>query len=502
MSMEEPSSSPAPGAPAPEAPAPRSFGDLFSESLSTYGGALAVLAGIALAALVPLALFEAAAWAGREYPGASETWSAARDILFPLGALVLNILIYPVMMGALIHTAVRRQEGRAVGVLDAYSCAMGTAGRLIGAYLLMGVMLMLIALPFLVLFAVFALVGTGWIWLGILVLLVALPLAIYFGVKWMLALQAVLLEGSGPWEGLKRSSALVSGNWWRSFGFFLLLSVLPSLILGIVVRAILAAASAGGFASTLVQGIIPGVITTPLSAVSLTVLYFDLRARKAQPPPQLTIAGIDVPQPSAPTPPGPETNPPAPVAEPALSTPVAPAQPTRKPRLKLWMVLVAVAVVLAAAVTSVVLWQRGRADDREFLVWVESLSTGERVEVSGGDLEAIEFTDFAIVVECAGTVEAAGEENTVVISRGDAREVARVRVFAQPGTVDDLTGDPVSHLPQLDPANELSVEVGIMDEHQILVSSPTGSFPAASQIVLSLHYEGDGALSVATVFTA
>ncbi len=500
MSMEEPSTNLTPGAPAPEAPAPRSFGDLLSESLSTYGGALAVLTGIALAALVPLALFEAAAWAAREYTGTDDTLSAAQDLIFPLGTIGLNILIHPVMMGALIHAAARRHDGRATGVLDAYSCAMGTAGRLIGAYLLMLVMLMLVALPFLVFFAVFAVLGAGWVWLGMLLLLVGVPLAAYFGVKWMLVFQAVLLEGSGPWEGLKRSSALVSGHWWRSFGFFLLISVLPSLILGLAVRAILSAASVGGFAGTVVQGLIPGLFTTPLSAVSMTILYFDLRARKLPPSPQPAAGEADVPPFGAPAPPGPEPDPPT--SMPAPPPPGAPPQAAARPRLRLALVLVTVAVVLAAAVASVFLWQRGRADDREFRVWVESLSTERRVEVSGGAPEAIEFTDFAIVVECAGTVEAAGEENTVVISRGDTREEVRVRVFARAGTVDDLTGDPVSHLPELDPANELGVEVGIMDEHQILVSSPTGSFPAASQIVLSLAYKGDGALSVATVFTA
>lgn len=199
------------------------------------------------------------------------------------------------MMGGLIHAAARRQEGRAVGMLDAYSCAMGTAGRLIGASLLMVVMLMLIALPFLVLFAVFAVLGAGWVWMGILLLLVAVPPAAYFRVKWMLVFQLVLLERSGPWEGLKRGSALVCGHWWRSFGFFLLISVLPSLILGLAVRAILSAASVGGFAGTVVQGLIPGLFTTPLSAAPMTILYFDLRARKLQPSPQPAAAEADGP---------------------------------------------------------------------------------------------------------------------------------------------------------------------------------------------------------------
>lgn len=166
------------------------------------------------------------------------------------------------------------------------------------------------------------------------------------------------------------------------------------------------------------------------------------------------------------------------------------------------MVLVSIAVLLVAGIASVVLWQNGQADERDFRVWAESLSTGTQVDLSSSDPGVIEFTDFVIVVESHGSVQAAGQEDTVVIAHGgDARAEARVRVFAQAGTPDQFRQDPGSHSPEADPVNELSVEVGILDERQVLVSSTTGSFPAASQIVLELDW-GDGASYVSRMFTA
>ena len=299
---------------APGAPAPKTFGDLFSESLDTYGHGAAVLTGIALVALVPLALFQGAAWAANASSGSGDIGLAARAMLVSLAFLVLTILAYPVMGGALIHAAVRRREGRPVGVPDAYSHALSKAGRLIGAELLVFLLLMLIALPFILLsLLLLALLGyPSWPWPSAAPLLAALPLLCYFGVKWMLASQIVLLEGSKARESLGRSSALIAGHWWRSFGFSLLLGAVPSLLLGIPIELIFSAVSLHGFASTVVQGIFPGVITMPLSTVALTILYFDLRARMLQSTPRLMPEVAPAPPPEAGQPPGPGQGPPAP----------------------------------------------------------------------------------------------------------------------------------------------------------------------------------------------
>ncbi|MFF2574747.1 hypothetical protein [Streptomyces goshikiensis] len=53
-------------------------------------------------------------------------------------------------------------------------------------------------------------------------LLVAAPLAVWLGIRFSLAPAAVVMEGAAPVTALRRSAALVRGNWWRIFGVTLL----------------------------------------------------------------------------------------------------------------------------------------------------------------------------------------------------------------------------------------------------------------------------------------
>ncbi|MFD9472697.1 DUF7847 domain-containing protein [Streptomyces goshikiensis] len=49
-------------------------------------------------------------------------------------------------------------------------------------------------------------------------LLVAAPLAVWLGIRFSLAPAAVVMEGASPVTALRRSAALVRGDWWRIFG--------------------------------------------------------------------------------------------------------------------------------------------------------------------------------------------------------------------------------------------------------------------------------------------
>ncbi|MFD8980587.1 hypothetical protein [Streptomyces sp. NPDC059564] len=68
--------------------------------------------------------------------------------------------------------------------------------------------------------------------LGILpvLLLAALPLAVWLNVRFSLASAVVVLEGAGPVTALRRSVALVRGDWWRIFGITILGALLAGAI--------------------------------------------------------------------------------------------------------------------------------------------------------------------------------------------------------------------------------------------------------------------------------
>lgn len=108
---------------------------------------------------------------------------------------------------------------------------------------------------------------------------------LYLSVRWMFFVQAIVLENFNSTGGLGRSWKLVKGYFWRTLGFYLVLTILvaafttgpvllfqigafllPSPALGIIIAAI---------AQTLLR-----IIITPIQYGALTVYYYDLRVRK------------------------------------------------------------------------------------------------------------------------------------------------------------------------------------------------------------------------------
>ncbi|MFK0219261.1 hypothetical protein ACIQWN_13845 [Streptomyces vinaceus] len=63
-----------------------------------------------------------------------------------------------------------------------------------------------------------------------LLMLAAAPLAVWLGIRFGLAPAVVVLEGAGPVTGLRRSAALVRGDWWRICGYTLVAGMLAGAI--------------------------------------------------------------------------------------------------------------------------------------------------------------------------------------------------------------------------------------------------------------------------------
>jgi hypothetical protein len=128
------------------------------------------------------------------------------------------------------------------------------------------------------LFAAVVLAAAG-IALGFLALIIP---GIYLAVRWYFVPQAVVIEGARGPLALSRSSLLVTGSWWRTFGLVLLSQVaiaIPSFILLAPFDAI--AESTDRAVWVLIGSAVTTSITTPFVAVYSILLYYDLRARKA-----------------------------------------------------------------------------------------------------------------------------------------------------------------------------------------------------------------------------
>jgi hypothetical protein len=94
---------------------------------------------------------------------------------------------------------------------------------------------------------------------------------------WSVAAPVIVLERPPGLSALGRSRELVRGNGWQVFGVIFVLGILVT----IVSAAIDAGAESAGSGAGLVVRVIVGVLTAPLSALSFSVLYFELRAGSA-----------------------------------------------------------------------------------------------------------------------------------------------------------------------------------------------------------------------------
>jgi hypothetical protein len=116
-------------------------------------------------------------------------------------------------------------------------------------------------------------------------LLLILP-GIWLAVAWSVGFPAMLSEGLGPAQALGRSFRLVKGRWWPTFGAVLvmyLIVIVISGILGVLFGATLIASLDSEAVAAVIYTIVntlSSLITLPLFAAVLTIIYFDLRVRK------------------------------------------------------------------------------------------------------------------------------------------------------------------------------------------------------------------------------
>lgn len=114
----------------------------------------------------------------------------------------------------------------------------------------------------------------------VLVIVPGIFVAVSLAVVW----EALIIEGIGPMESIKRSWRLVAGERWRVFGAGLLVIILAAIVFGIVSAVVWLILSSGlgvsgGMAGYLTQQVAT-LLSIPLTAALGTVIYLDLRVRK------------------------------------------------------------------------------------------------------------------------------------------------------------------------------------------------------------------------------
>jgi hypothetical protein len=123
--------------------------------------------------------------------------------------------------------------------------------------------------------------------LGLIIpfILLIIP-GIWLSVAWSVSYPALMAEGVGPVAALGRSFKLVRGRWWPTFGAVLvmyLIVLVISGILGVLLGAAFVASldnEAAAAVLTTIINTLSSLITLPLFAAVLTIIYYDLRVRK------------------------------------------------------------------------------------------------------------------------------------------------------------------------------------------------------------------------------
>ncbi len=112
-------------------------------------------------------------------------------------------------------------------------------------------------------------------------ILIGIPLLVFLLIRWNFAVCAVVLEGKGVINSLKRSWFLVTGNWWITFGTVLVVLVLimiPSAVLGLITNVI-----SSFLQNFLVSHILEGITTIviiPFASIATGIYFLGLRISK------------------------------------------------------------------------------------------------------------------------------------------------------------------------------------------------------------------------------
>jgi hypothetical protein len=130
--------------------------------------------------------------------------------------------------------------------------------------------------------------GIGLMCIAFLLIVPLGVLAIYVFVRLSVMVPALMVEGVGPVQALKRSWALINNSWWRTVGLLLLLGLLNYVIsegpayfitgiIGLFMRRVDPITLSAMTASVQV---FTSLIYIPVELSSVTLYYFDLRVRK------------------------------------------------------------------------------------------------------------------------------------------------------------------------------------------------------------------------------
>ena len=254
---------------------PLGLGEVLDDIFRIYRSHFGLLCAIGLLVSVPTLLFQLMSGSATNLgilinvvgslsnPQTSGTLRPLGPPNLPLigGGYLLLLILLPVTVGAVSRAGIDLALGNPVTVRSAFAGVARRYWALLALTLVAG--------------------------LAIVPLLLCFPVAIWIGVRWVVAVPALLAEGIGPLRALGRSWALTKGSWWRLFGILLLVYLLQSVVSGALGALGFPIGLAIPFIPSAVRGAIvltvstaAGALVLPVVYLCIVLLYFDLRIRR------------------------------------------------------------------------------------------------------------------------------------------------------------------------------------------------------------------------------
>ncbi|MBF8189344.1 glycerophosphoryl diester phosphodiesterase membrane domain-containing protein [Nonomuraea sp. K274] len=209
----------------------------------------------------------------------------------------VQFVVVTLLTGVLTRILGRAVFGGAITAGEAWQLVKGRIPALFGVVGLMAVIMIVPMILFVVLLVALA-ANTGQDGLGLLALLVIAFVILYiayylfFRTRFAFAAPAVVLEGRGPIDAMRRSWNLVTGSFWRVFGILLLTSVMVALVAGVLsvpftlAGTLFGVLGVGSVATSVVSAVLIAAGTTlgsmftyPFEAGVAGLLYADRRMR-------------------------------------------------------------------------------------------------------------------------------------------------------------------------------------------------------------------------------
>ena len=235
---------------------PRDIGGLFRDAWGAYVRHFLAFVAIGAAVVVPVELIVSGLGLGQLSGGYPRT-STGAELAVSLAEGYL--LVGPLVTAMVIHALLAVADGRRPRPSAAITSGLEAFRPIFVAVL----------------------IGAAGVVLGFIALI--LP-GIWLAVRWYFAPQAVVVDGRRSLGALERSAELVSGSWWRVFGVivFTVIAVgIPGALIQVPFNVW--ANSADSSALSLVGQVVASALTAPFEALMLTLLYFDLLARRSLP---------------------------------------------------------------------------------------------------------------------------------------------------------------------------------------------------------------------------